>query len=199
MIGCDKSSSVIDSEQAEESSDANDQSNIHIAMDWPAYNSLEEFLSFLETPEKGEDFAELSSLDRYYLPTGIPETYKLYKIVAGKSDIGFFYLPEEWLESKDKILEAESLEKNFLFIFFRWDLDDPMASIMERYGVTRENLINENYLHVEMQNTIYWGVDNALMMLYLPRTIYSESGEQGVLNDIDSLISLCTTEVVYLR
>ena len=79
------------------------------------FYDLESFLECAENPES-EGLADLASLEYFYLPTGIPEGYRLYKITAAKNDIGFWYLPEEALASDDARLSAESRNEHFLFL-----------------------------------------------------------------------------------
>ena len=79
------------------------------------FYDLESFLEYAENPES-EGLADLASLEYFYLPTGIPEGYRLYKITAAKNDIGFWYLPEEALASDDAMLSAESRNEHFLFL-----------------------------------------------------------------------------------
>ena len=79
------------------------------------FYDLESFLDHAENTESGS-LADLASLEYFYLPTGIPESYRLYKITAAKNDIGFWYLPEEALVSDDTRLSAESRNEHFLFI-----------------------------------------------------------------------------------
>ncbi len=84
--------------------------------DLVSFSSLDEFASCLNSAEKGEDIADLASLKSYYLPIAIPEGYELYKITAGAADIGFWYLPQEFLSSVESMRDAEAQQKHFLFI-----------------------------------------------------------------------------------
>lgn len=83
--------------------------------DLDVFYDLESFLDYAATAPSG-GIADLASLEYFYLPTGIPEEYRLYKITAAKNDIGFWYLPEEALASDDTRLSAESRNEHFLFI-----------------------------------------------------------------------------------
>lgn len=83
--------------------------------DLDVFYDLESFLDYAATAPSG-GIADLASLEYFYLPTGIPEEYHLYKITAAKNDIGFWYLPEEALASDDTRLSAESRNEHFLFI-----------------------------------------------------------------------------------
>ena len=83
--------------------------------DLDMFYDLESFLDYVATAPSG-GIADLASLEYFFLPTGIPEEYRLYKITAAKNDIGFWYLPEEALASDDTRLSAESRNEHFLFI-----------------------------------------------------------------------------------
>ena len=132
--------------------------------------SLEEFVSYIEEPGENADY-DLGKFDKYYLPNGLPDNYKLYKITAGIPDVGFWYLPEECLISRETIMEAESLSRHFLFIFTRWGLESPMDGIKVQHGFTDENLVNGKYLLESMPYILFFEADGELMMLYLPTSL----------------------------
>lgn len=114
--------------------------------DLDMFYDLESFLNYAATAPSG-GIADLASLEYFYLPTGIPEGYRLYKITAAKNDIGFWYLPEEALASDDTRFSAESGNEHFLFISPR-----------------------VNYSGFAGDETILtWQEDGDLLMLYLPK------------------------------
>jgi len=135
------------------------------------FSSLEEFLSFIKDPKEDEDFIDLAAIDKYYMPIGLPDNYKLYKITVGKADVGFWYLPEECLISRDTTMEAESLSRHFLFIFTRGGPESPMDGIKKQHGFTNDDLVNGKYLFVNMPYIVYWEAEGELMMLYLPTAL----------------------------
>jgi len=205
LIGCGKSSEKMIDDQFEPVSDTFDESSdpAPLSLIWPSFASLEEFLHYLETLEErdvSEDVAELASLEKYYLPTGIPDSYKIYRIIATPTNIGFWYLPEEYLKSDVETLLAESLRKNYLFFFSRDKIDAPIAGIMEQYGATESDLIDGRYLNVKIStNMLIWEEDGAAMWLYLPRMITTEFGEEEPPIDIDTIHNYCKLEVVYVN
>ena len=118
LIGCEKSSEKMIDDQFGSASDILDESSepAPLSLIWPSFASLEEFLHYLETLEErdvSEDVAELASLEKYYLPAEIPDSYKIYRIIATPTNIGFWYLSEEYLKSDVETLLAESLENNY--------------------------------------------------------------------------------------
>jgi len=136
-------------------------------VDLLAFSSMESFTSYLLSGEKRDDIADLASLNNYWLPTGIPEGYHLYKITAGISDIGFWYLPVNCLSTSDDILAAESEQKHFLFISTRGTYE--FGSIMTQFGAAQDDLIDGKYLLAsENEQIIIWEQDNNTLMLYLP-------------------------------
>ena len=50
--------------------------------------------------------AQLGSLKAYYVPTNIPEEYRLYSILAGVSDICFAYYPVEVLGDEAAMMDG---------------------------------------------------------------------------------------------
>jgi len=199
LMGCGKSNDVIADEQANELLDNfedHDDAVAHEYINWPTFKSLEEFLAFLETPDKGEDIAELALLEKYYIPTGIPETYKIYEIIATTSNIAIWYLPEETLKSEETAIEAYSRRNSFMFIFTRWGLDNPIEGIMRQFEVTEEDFINGEFLFDDMEEMLFWIADGERLTLYLPRSIFNELETAEIQYDNPTIY--CTTEVVYL-
>ena len=153
------------------------------AADLVVFSDIDAFTAYAFSAEKETDAAELASLRDYFVPTGIPETYQLYKITAGIADIGFWYLPEECLASADTILEAESSQKHFLFLLTRGA--DEGESVMTQFGAAEDDLVDGKYLVRE--GIVIWEQDHTVLMLYLPADY-----------EVDNISSLCTVEQ-YIR
>ena len=153
------------------------------AADLVVFSDIDAFTAYAFSAEKETDTAELASLRDYFVPTGIPETYQLYKITAGIADIGFWYLPEECLSSTDTILEAESSQKHFLFLSARGTKE--LGSVMTQFGAAEDELVDGKYLVCE--GKVIWKQDHTLLMLYLP------AGYEA-----DNISSLCTVDQ-YIR
>ncbi len=135
--------------------------------EYVVFGSLEEFDEYLKTAEEGEDIAALGALKRYYIPTGIPENYELYKITAGIVDIGFWYLPKEYLESGGYPIEAEAKQMHYLFISPRYE--DDMEILYQQLEIS-EDKQSEDYYVRESGGTklLFCQQDDAVMGLYLP-------------------------------
>lgn len=130
------------------------------------FTDIERFNDYLLSAEE-EDTADLNSLERYYLPSGIPEEYQLYKITPGSSDIGFWYLPKQNQTSPGAILDAESQLKHFLFLMMRdgYDLD----TVLAQYGASDDDQQDGRCLiQRERENIVIWEEDGSVLMLYLP-------------------------------
>ena len=84
------------------------------AAGFETFSSLEEFEEAALTRQQG--VANMAALDRYFLPTGLPEEYKLYKITVTGADIAFWYLPETDLISEKTMKAAEDGQKYFIFV-----------------------------------------------------------------------------------
>lgn len=132
------------------------------------FSNLEDFSTYAASAKSGEDTAKMSSLEYYYLPTGIPTDYQLYKITAGSMDIAFWYLPEEALVSDDAKLNAELRQEHFMFISSRgtYVFESEMSSL----GATSDDLIEGKYLIPNYApNMIIWEEDDVVLMMYLPK------------------------------
>lgn len=160
-------------------------------IDTVAFSSLEEFNEAIYNAPEDDDIADLAHLDVYYLPTSLPDGYELYKIVAGSYDIGFWYLPEECLNSEAEAAGAEVQGKDFLFISGRGEV---FSEIMKQFGKTE--LIDDTYIVKKgTRDLVVWEVDGTALMLYIPRVeteYYTPNGN----NDYADLIK---TEAVYIE
>ena len=128
--------------------------------------SLEEFISAIET--QGDGVAQLGSLKAYYVPTNIPEEYRLYSILAGVSDICFAYYPVEVLGDEAAMMEAEATMEYFEFRFRRWELDDPLSGIMEQLDMGTWDFVDGKYLFDAPFRTYYWAQDGAALSMTFP-------------------------------
>jgi len=109
------------------------------------------------------NFAEL---EKFYLPVGVPEEYKLFRITVNEEVVALWFLPEEHLVSDDAMRWADSRQQHFLFNFSRWDLDFPMAGVL---GSLRTNdvIIDDKYVF-NGRNLLMWAESRELMIMYAP-------------------------------
>lgn len=152
--------------------------------DLVVFSDIDAFAAYaISAEEKETDAAELASLRTFFVPAGIPELYQLYKITAGISDIGFWYLPEDCLFSTDAILEAEAGQKHFLFLSTRGTYE--FGSVMAQLSAAQDDLLEGKYLVHE--GMVIWEQNHTILMLYLP-----------VDYEADNIPSLCTADQ-YIR
>lgn len=153
LVGCSSAPDIAEPllESTAPTEDTQDDEITVYPADMDVFYSLESFLEYATTAQSG-GLADLATLQYFYLPTGIPDGYRLYKITAAKNDIGFWYLPEEALVSDDTILSAESRNEHFMFISPR---------VYYSCFAGDETLLT-------------WQEDGDLLMLYLPKNIAVE-------------------------
>jgi len=116
------------------------------------------------------DIAEevnLAALEKIYVPTGVPEPYRLNGISVAKSGVGIRYCREEDLISDD----PARILRQFAYTYSRSDLDSPLNDRMQHYGVTKEDLIEGKYLFNETSYTLDWELDGGVMNLKLPTSL----------------------------
>lgn len=147
--------------------------------DLAVFSDMEAFTAYAFSAEKETDAAELASLRTFFVPVGIPEEYQLYKITAGISDIGFWYLPEDCLSSADVILEAEAGQKHFLFLSTRGTYE--FENVITQFGAAQGDLLEGKYLVDE--GMVVWEQNHTILMLYLP-----------VDYEADNISSLCKVD-----
>ena len=172
-------------EQEVEEQEAKEQEEI-ISVSWArdllVFSSLEEFLvSYLEAGASSargsalsamEESVGLLSLERFYLPTNIPEEYILYRIEMCENMVMLWFLPEEHLGSELDIINATVFQQHFLFSFTRnfiqtHGLENPMAGVMEQHRVVESDLIEGKYFFRE-PNSFRWAMDDELLHLQTP-------------------------------
>lgn len=131
------------------------------------FYSIEDFTARSMKRQSHETTAKLNALDYYFLPQNIPEGYILCKIVAGISDIGFWYLPEEYSSSTEQVEQGIADGKHFQFISSRGVYD--FGSVMRQFDASTEDLIEGKYLIDEgSRDAIIWEQDGEVLMLTIP-------------------------------
>jgi len=157
-----------------------------------SFSSLEEFLlsyiavrdgmraeGFMPASVHGnfEHFSEMAesvdllSLERFYLPINIPEGYQLFRILVYEysvvlgfaSDMDILHAPvvHIWRFSF-------SFTRNFALVH---GLENPMAGVMEQYGVTEAGLIDGKFLFRAQSSHFNWASGNELLSLQIPRPL----------------------------
>ena len=139
-----------------------------------SFDSLESFLEYASAAESGDGYADLASLEYFYLPTGLPEGYQLVKINAAGMDIGFYYLPADAAASEENVRMVDTIKDHIQFISSRGVYK--FESEMEQFGVTAEDLIDGKYILHEYAEKmmVIWEEDGNVLMLYLPRQFVFE-------------------------
>jgi len=135
LIGCERHNKVINAigeePVIEEIADISVQKgnlavSASVAPDQLEFSSLEEFFHTHKTVRSGGKIGELtdtatkvnfSNIEKFYLPTNIPDNFLIYNIVVYKDAVAFWYLHKEDLVSEDAIQEAMAYQRRFLFAF----------------------------------------------------------------------------------
>jgi len=188
------------------------------------FASVEDFLRSYATAGEGEDIANFLSrwsawrtdmsladvveitnflaLNKFYLPTGIPEPYQIYKIIVNEKSVTILFLHEAHLVSNDAIMAAIDI-LSFRFIFTRgWGFDSPMDGMLRQEGASKEDLIDDKYLFVERIPELIWAAGSELMHLYMP--CRDERGEEidvveyFGLNGVEDLVKFTEMAVIDL-
>ena len=154
-----------------------------------SFDSIEEFEEYLSFAKPGDDQADLASLEKYYLPLRIPKEYKLYKIIAGSTDISFRYLPENCLTDESSIRMAESQNKYFCLILPRYE--STLESIFNQFDASEDERSN-NYFVYRLSRTdhIFWEQDDIVLNLCIPKE-FSQSEYDPA--------DYCHAEAIYVK
>ena len=167
---------VDDNEIAIEQNEESDMSNSSPSPEMLQYNSLEDFINDIRKVRMGEATGELaeiaermnlSSIDRVYIPTGIPDSYKIFNVAVNENSVNILFMQDEYLASISTQMDAVIAQQHFAFNFTRKSFEDPLAGVMQQFEVTEEGLI-EGKLLLDPPNSITWGHDGRMMHMYLP-------------------------------
>ena len=102
-----------------------------------------------------------------YIPSGLPENYKLFNIAISAETVSILFMPEEHLSTIATQMDAVLSQQHFAFNFTRMSFEDPLAGVMKQFGVSEDGLI-EGVLLLDPPNSITWGYDAKMMHMYLP-------------------------------
>ena len=166
-----------------------------------SFGSIEEFVDAVKQAEaNAKDGAKLAALKEFAVPTGIPESYRLYKVTASDISIGFWYLPDEYLTDEDTIIEGELNRKHFLFIYPRTD-EQFETVVGQLYGMAGQ-MISDKYYASSTQ--VVWDEGGKPYMMYLPVDVVGasekESDLRGILPTTEAnLAVLCATEKISIE
>ena len=141
------------------------------------FTSLHDFLSNYNIIRDGKaddaiaglaESVAFASLERFYIPTGIPESYQLFRITVTEGCVELWYLPEEYLESEETILIATMNRQHFLFSFTRrLNLESPMDGVLRQSGIASDDLIDGKY-YFDGGNLLIWASNGELLFLHIP-------------------------------
>lgn len=125
------------------------------------FYSLEEFQDYLASAKRGElvpqgvdegDTSMLSTLDCYYLPTRVPDGYKLAEVSVDAWNITFNYLPEKYTVSQAMRGVGSNKALNFYVQIFRHDISE---DIWQKFiDDLPEELQNSNEKYVSPYDTL---------------------------------------------
>ena len=142
--------------------------------------------------------ANFAGLEQIYLPVGIPETDRLYRIYVGDDGMSFWYMPEENLLSHRLRSSAMVHGRDFMFNITRWNLEDPKGAMMGQLrGVSVHDLIDGRYYFDELR-TIEWTTDTERVWMYIPRSTINAQGEFEIGDETTGIITLRREEMPQL-
>ena len=142
--------------------------------------------------------ANFAGLEQIYLPVGIPETYRLYRIYVGDDGMSFWYMPEENLVSRRSRTSAMAYRRDFTVSITRWNLEDPKGAMMGQLrGVSVHDLIDGRYYFDEW-HLIEWTTDTERVWMYIPRTTRNAQGEFEIGDETTGIITLRREEIPQL-
>ncbi|MDR0951522.1 MAG: hypothetical protein LBM18_01175 [Oscillospiraceae bacterium] len=167
---------------------------------------LEGFVSEWEATYGDSSLADVAesvnftSLEKLYIPTGIPEDYELYRIRVNDDSMNFWYVHKNDMVSEEAIEDALVSFRCFIFIVTRWDADSSLLvdGMLEQNLATKEDLIDEKYLFIQ-PHTLTWVYETERFIFYAPLVPNSEGGiETGSDYSAEDMIICAETSVINL-
>ena len=162
-------------------------------------DNIDDVVADWTSPYAEEDIAnvikhiDFAGLEKFYLPTNIPETYTLFNISINESFVHLWYLPEEDLICEDTKWYAISQGRDFLFGFIRRDMDNPKQELLDKFGLIEEELIDGRYVF-RGSNLFLWASERNIMYMYIP--LQSRTSENDELME-GGIARLMIDEVEY--
>ena len=175
-------------------------SRVHVLSETLSFSSLEGFLtSYVEvkngglgrgeidfqgdwfSPFHGVELADVienidfAGFEMLYIPTGIPDDFRLHEIRVFEEGVGFRYLHKNDMISEETIRAAISGQRHFWFVHTRWDMDNSflfdamMRQSFVSVGVnaTEDDLINGRYFFNGM-HSFNWVHDRERFTMTVP-------------------------------
>jgi len=147
------------------------------------FSTVESFLEAHRLVQEGTADAELlrlaeinnfASLETLYVPTNIPEPYRLGQISVHEANVSLTFYIEEHLISEEAMRSATIRQQGFSFSLFRHESDEPMAGYRAPQGDfinrSREgDWIHDRYLFTRFGDTLIWAVGRNLATMSFPR------------------------------
>ena len=118
--------------------------------------------SWLTEPDLAEVFENLNfaRLETLYLPTNIPEDFRLHRITVNAGFVQFLYMHKE-----------DGYRQRFLFSFSRSDYDPStlLTDLLRQNNASEEDLIESRYLFIAEPDHFTWVSDRgAILRMYTP-------------------------------
>ena len=184
-----------------------------------SFASLQELMSACKTAREGgdmtkyvpewvEDPAEyvetinLAALDKIYLPTNIPEPYRLNGIFVYEEGVRVRYLREEDLASEYARQLTHVTFQYYSFYFSRSD-HDSMDDVLRANHLTNKDLVDGKYW-LSGDRTLRWVMDGRIMCLDLAAStevVFKEISivEYLGLDSVDDLAQFTEVKIIELN
>lgn len=174
--------SACGSQQVDHSAESNGDSQVCID-DTERFDSEEEFIQYLQSKESMYSTTQTGDPVKYYMLKNIPDGYELYKITAGACEVGFWYLPSEYLISDDMIRAGEAAHEYFMLISPVMEYSFP--AVLSQNGLTEDDLIGSKYYLKESTPKLVWEHDGLVIRMYFPA-----SKKSFISENVESLCEL---------
>ena len=159
----------------------------HLESERHALFAEEDDLTFTDSAAN----VNLTALEHFYLPVGIPDEFELFTIMVKEGSVSLIFMHPDDMISEDAIWDALWSERLFRFVFLRWDMDDSflLEAQLEQSNITKEDLIDGRYEIRELEQfyVLDWVYNRTRFLLHVPRTQLNARGESVMATELDGV------------
>ena len=151
------------------------------------FYSFEEFVTYIENPkDEGYFIGDLRAVEYYYVPTGIPREYQLYRVQASETGMIYEYISAEYPNTWESYLEATAYGEDIsIGISFEGRFKN---NAFRREGLS--SIDGKYFLSNQRRAGIHWEEDGIMMSMGLPSTLAEEYINSG------NISALCQVQYV---
>jgi len=134
------------------------------------FRSLDRLLSAYESG--GLAHIGIDSSTKLYLPAVVPDGFELYSVAASDGSVLLMYLPQEYTDSLESVLDAQRDNKHFALWYAlpNTEMPNTTAGLLEQFDASENDLVAGKYLF-NIPTSFLWADEGTMFSVSLPITM----------------------------